>query len=79
MPKKLLPALPAGRTIACHPYLSVGNFETLLTANVVFHLLTHWALKLHNFTAAETDQVVMLSRGFYLVVVVRLVEVKFLN
>ena len=71
-------ALTALRAIACHSYLGIGNIETLLTAYIVFHLLAQWTLKLYDFTAAKADQVVMLSRGLYLIAVMRLIKVKFL-
>ena len=49
--KKLLPLLTTLGAIASHPHLSIGNFETLLTAYILFHLLAQWALKLHDFTS----------------------------
>lgn len=43
------------------------------------HIMTHGALELDNFTAIHTDQVVMLGGWFYLIMVVCLIEVKFLD
>lgn len=76
--KKLFLTPAAIGAVAVHAKLGVNNLKIFDFTNISLYQAGQGILKFNNLTAAKTGQVVMLGRGFYLVVVVCLIKVKLL-
>ena len=74
--KKLFLVLATFGAIACHTNLNTGNFKALLPGYVLLHFRAQRALKLHDFAAAETYQVVMLRGWLYFIVMVSFIKME---
>jgi len=64
--------------ITGHVKLSINNLKIFGFGNVSLYQTSQRVLEFNNPTATKTDQVVMLSRGFQLIVVVCFVKMEFL-
>lgn len=76
--KKLFLALATGGAKTDQSNFATGNLKVFGFGNISLHQANYRVLEFNNPTAAKTQQVVMLSGWFYLIMVVRLIKVKFL-
>ncbi len=77
--KKLFFVFTAIGAISGHSNFTAGNFEVFGLDGILFYQAGKRVFKFDNFTAANAEQMVVLRGWFYLVMMVLLVKVKFLD